>query len=177
MSTVNSPVCLTGTDEIYFEIAFKLAEEALSVSEVPVGCVLVYCDEVIGRGRNRVNESKNPTSHAEFVAFKEAEDWCRKTSKIFIDVMTETTLYVSLEPCIMCSSALYQLKIARIVFGACNPRFGGLMSVASNRQYRYEHSPEITGEFSVERSINLLKRFYQRENQFAPEDKRKMKSN
>jgi tRNA(Arg) A34 adenosine deaminase TadA len=67
--------------------------------------------------------------------------------------MKQTTVYVSLEPCIMCSSALYQLKIKRLVFGAKNPRFGGILSVASNKDYGHEHEIEV---YFIMKIYNLL---------------------
>uniref|UniRef100_A0A915ELC1 CMP/dCMP-type deaminase domain-containing protein n=1 Tax=Ditylenchus dipsaci TaxID=166011 RepID=A0A915ELC1_9BILA len=117
-----------------------------------------------GRGINEVNKTKNPTRHAEFVAIEEAEQWCKDSDQSFDQVMRNTSLYVTLEPCIMCASALYLLEIRKIVFGACNPRFGGLKSVASNEQYQHDHQIELISEVDVDRSISLLKRFYGREN-------------
>lgn len=109
------------------------------------------------RTRGLTFRSKNPTRHAEFVAIEEAERWCIENHKDFtearqsteslhinqIKVMKETTLYVTLEPCIMCASALYQLNVRRLVFGASNPRFGGIKSVASNRDYGHAHKIDV----------------------------------
>ena len=163
--------------ETYFaNLCHELAEKAFSLQEVPVGCVFVYGEEVIGRGHNDVNRTKNPTRHAEFVAIDEAHEWCAKNGRNFDEIMRQTVVYVNLEPCIMCASALYQIKIAKLVFGAKNPRFGGIESVASNQSYGHEHEIQIVSGIFEERSIAILRRFYNRENCYAPLDKRKTKN-
>lgn len=73
----------------------------------------------------------------------------------------------------MCSSALYQLHIKRVIFGAPNDRFGGMGSVLSNEEFKHDHEIEIVKNVDVERSIQMLKDFYKRENPFAPPEKRK----
>uniref|UniRef100_A0A1I7XXI8 CMP/dCMP-type deaminase domain-containing protein n=1 Tax=Steinernema glaseri TaxID=37863 RepID=A0A1I7XXI8_9BILA len=133
---------LEATSLAFLEEAFRLAEEALDSNEVPVGCVFVYRGEIVGRGRNDVNRTKNPTRHAEMVAFDELREWCSKTGRSLEEVLAETELYVSLEPCIMCGCAMYQLKIKKIVYGAGNERFGGIDSVAGKEKYAVEHDIE-----------------------------------
>ncbi|KAI1727315.1 cytidine and deoxycytidylate deaminase zinc-binding region domain-containing protein [Ditylenchus destructor] len=183
---------LSPRDRQFLDLSFEFAEKAFGLQEVPVGCVFVYNKNdasnseskedsgedngiIVGRGCNETNLARNPTRHAEFVAIEEAERWCEENGADFAEVMRQTTVYVTLEPCIMCASALYQLKIKRIIFGACNPRFGGVASVASNKVYGHAHEVELIAEIDADRSIALLKRFYDRENPFAPEDKRKAK--
>uniref|UniRef100_A0A914M4Y2 CMP/dCMP-type deaminase domain-containing protein n=1 Tax=Meloidogyne incognita TaxID=6306 RepID=A0A914M4Y2_MELIC len=163
------------SDLLFINESFSLAQKAYDLQEVPVGCVFVFDGLIIGRGHNEVNKTKNPTRHAEFVAIDQASDWCCENGKEFQEVMKQSTVYVSLEPCIMCSSALYQLKIKRLLFGAKNFRFGGILSVASNKDYGHEHEIELIPEVCAEKSISLLKKFYDRENPFAPLDKRKVK--
>ncbi|KAL7074433.1 hypothetical protein ACQ4LE_006830 [Meloidogyne hapla] len=163
------------SDLLFINASFSLAQKAYDLQEVPVGCVFVFDGLIIGRGHNEVNKTKNPTRHAEFVAIDQASNWCCENGKDFQEVMKQTTVYVSLEPCIMCSSALYQLKIKRLLFGAKNLRFGGILSVASNKDYGHEHEIELIHEVCAEKSISLLKKFYDRENPFAPLDKRKVK--
>uniref|UniRef100_A0A914NFH7 CMP/dCMP-type deaminase domain-containing protein n=1 Tax=Meloidogyne incognita TaxID=6306 RepID=A0A914NFH7_MELIC len=163
------------SDLFFINESFSLAQKAYDLQEVPVGCVFVFDGLIIGRGHNEVNKTKNPTGHAEFVAIDQANDWCCENGKDFQEVMEQTTVYVSLEPCIMCSSALYQLKIKKLLFGAKNLRFGGISSVASNQDYGHEHEIELVPEVCAEKSISLLKKFYDRENPFAPLDKRKVK--
>uniref|UniRef100_A0A8R1EVV9 CMP/dCMP-type deaminase domain-containing protein n=1 Tax=Caenorhabditis japonica TaxID=281687 RepID=A0A8R1EVV9_CAEJA len=163
---------LDETDREFLEMAFKLAEEALEGDEVPVGCVFVVDGKEIGRGRNRVNETGDPTRHAEMVAVMEM--W-KKYGAECEQVLKKSTLYVSLEPCIMCSSAMYQLGIRRMVYGAENPRFGGVRSVGNAEKYRMENNVQIVAGIWSERSIQLLKTFYEKQNPFAPPEKRKAK--
>lgn len=105
------------------------AREALQKGEVPVGCIMVYKNQVVGTGRNEVNETKNATRHAELVAVDQVKMWCKEQGLSFEDVLRECCLYVTVEPCIMCSAALRYLHIPRVVFGCPNERFGGCGSI------------------------------------------------
>ena len=107
--------------------------------------------------------------------------------------MRDTILYVNLEPCIMCASSVQQLCLKRMVFGACNPRFGGVKSVGNLQEYGHGHMVEVNvnifnmymfvllffkyiPDVDYQRTIDLLRKFYDRENPFAPDDKRKTKN-
>lgn len=105
------------------------AREALQKSEVPVGCIMVYKNQVIGTGRNEVNKTKNATRHAELVAMDQVKLWCESECLNFEDVLHECCLYVTVEPCIMCAAALRLLGIPKVVFGCANERFGGCGSI------------------------------------------------
>ncbi|KAB0379606.1 hypothetical protein FD755_007390, partial [Muntiacus reevesi] len=105
------------------------AKDALDNTEVPVGCLMVYNNEVVGKGRNEVNQTKNATRHAEMVAIDQALDWCRRRGKSPSDVFEHTVLYVTVEPCIMCAAALRLMRIPLVVYGCQNERFGGCGSV------------------------------------------------
>uniref|UniRef100_A0A4W6F9U3 CMP/dCMP-type deaminase domain-containing protein n=1 Tax=Lates calcarifer TaxID=8187 RepID=A0A4W6F9U3_LATCA len=109
--------------------AFDMARDALENGEVPVGCLMVYNDEVVGKGRNEVNETKNATRHAEMVALDQLLDWCRHSNLDVRSVCEQTALYVTVEPCIMCAAALRLLNIPVVVYGCRNERFGGCGSV------------------------------------------------
>ncbi|EGT37151.1 hypothetical protein CAEBREN_03345 [Caenorhabditis brenneri] len=159
-------------DRVFLEKAFDLAQEALNEDEVPVGCIFVVNGKEIGRGRNRVNETGDPTRHAEMVAVTEIWKIYGEQSK---ELLNEATLYVSLEPCIMCSSAMYQLGIRKMVYGAENPRFGGVRSVGNAEKYRMKNNVQIVADVWSERSIAMLKAFYEKQNPFAPPEKRKTK--
>ncbi|CAI5447071.1 unnamed protein product [Caenorhabditis angaria] len=128
----------------------------------------------ICRGRNRVNETRDPTRHAEMVAIRQLEalHGPRKSAEL----LKSATLYVSLEPCIMCSSAMYQLGIRKMVYGAENPRFGGVRSVGDREKYRMSNEIEIIAGIWSEKSIEMLKIFYDKQNPFAPPEKRKIKN-
>jgi tRNA-specific adenosine deaminase 2 len=98
------------------------AEEALAADEVPVGCIFVKDDQAIARARNRTNEWRNATLHAEL----EAIDHLLPNHP---PPLSSITLYVTVEPCVMCASALRQIGIGRVVYGCGNDRFGGCGSV------------------------------------------------
>ncbi|KAJ9120188.1 hypothetical protein QFC22_003088 [Naganishia vaughanmartiniae] len=98
------------------------AEEALAAKEVPVGCVFVRDGKAIAKARNRTNEWRNATLHAELVSLDEI----LKTHSL---PLQDVTLYVTVEPCVMCASALRQVGIGKVIYGAGNERFGGCGSV------------------------------------------------
>ncbi|EFO22398.1 tRNA-specific adenosine deaminase 2 [Loa loa] len=163
-------------DEVHFlNRAFEIAVDAVLNNEVPVGCVFVFEGQEVAFGRNDVNRTKNPTYHAEMVALEMMKQWCMDNGHELEDVMRRSTLYVTLEPCIMCASALYHLRLKKILYGAANERFGGLLSVGTREKYGAEHFIEILPNLSVDRAVKLLKEFYEKQNPFCPEEKRKMK--
>ena len=104
--------------EHYMKLALQEAKKAYKLGEVPIGCVIVYEDKIIGRGYNRRNTDKNTLAHAEITAIK-------KASKFIGDWRLENcTLYVTLEPCQMCSGAIVQARIPTVVIGCMNPKAG-----------------------------------------------------
>lgn len=105
-------------DEKYMREALKQAKKAYDLGEVPIGCVIVYQDRIIGRGYNRRNTDRNTLAHAEITAIN-------KASKALKDWRLEAcTLYVTLEPCQMCAGAIVQARITETVIGAMNPKAG-----------------------------------------------------
>ncbi|EXJ81123.1 hypothetical protein A1O3_07411 [Capronia epimyces CBS 606.96] len=148
--------------------AINVAEEALAGGETPVACVLVHNGEVVARGMNDTNRSLNGTRHAEFLAISEF------LAKFPADKLKETDLYVTVEPCIMCASALRQYGIRCVYFGCGNDRFGGngsVLAVNSDRGLE-EGYPSYGGIFRKE-AIMLLRRFYIQENENAPNPRAK----
>jgi len=143
--------------------ALEMAEKALAIDEVPVGCVFVKDGQVIGRGMNDTNRSLCGTRHAEFLGIQEI----LKTNTE--DVFREVDLYVTVEPCIMCASALRQLRIRSVYFGCLNDRFGGCGGVLTLHS---DKAPEpaypVYGGLYREQAIMLLRRFYIQENERAP---------
>uniref|UniRef100_A0A8C3KCM9 CMP/dCMP-type deaminase domain-containing protein n=1 Tax=Calidris pygmaea TaxID=425635 RepID=A0A8C3KCM9_9CHAR len=115
----------------WMDQALDVANEALENGEVPVGCLVVYNGEAIGRGRNEVNETKNATRHAEMVAIDRVLEWCKQHNRDYTEVFPQSVLYVTVEPCIMCAAALRLMKIPRVIYGCRNERFGGCGSVLS----------------------------------------------
>jgi tRNA(adenine34) deaminase len=103
-------------------LALDLAHEAEAAGEVPVGAVVVTAGEVIGRGRNAPIERSDPTAHAEILALREA---CAAAGNYRLQ---GAALYTTLEPCVMCAGALVAARIAKVVFGARDLRFGGVRS-------------------------------------------------
>ncbi len=110
-------------DEKYMRQALTQAKKAAKLGEVPIGCVIVYNQKVIGRGYNRRNTDKNTLCHAEIAAI-------RKASKVMGDWRLEgCTIYVTLEPCPMCAGAIVQARMDRCVIGTMNPKAGCAGSV------------------------------------------------
>ncbi|KAI8373088.1 cytidine deaminase-like protein [Radiomyces spectabilis] len=160
-------------DERFMKEALKVAQEAYDHLEVPVGCVFVTDNQVIARGRNKPNETFNATRHAEIEAI---DDILKNHDK---SIFAETDLYVTVEPCVMCASALRQIGIRHVYFGCGNDKFGGNGSVfnihSDPRLLTSEshHYPSEGGYFAEE-AIILLRKFYVRENSHAPVPKKKV---
>jgi tRNA(adenine34) deaminase len=108
--------------EAFMKMALDLAREAETAGEVPVGAVVVLDNQVIGRGRNSPISKNDPTAHAEILALREA------SAAIGNYRLEGATLFCTLEPCIMCAGALVAARIAKLVFGARDLRFGGVRS-------------------------------------------------
>src|SRR5215204_6441575 len=106
----------------WMQKALKLAHEAEAKGEVPVGAILVYENEIIGSGHNQPISSNDPTAHAEIMALRSA------ASKINNYRLVNTSLYVTLEPCIMCAGGLVHARIKNLFFGAKDPRAGSICS-------------------------------------------------
>ncbi|XP_071803824.1 tRNA-specific adenosine deaminase 2-like [Asterias amurensis] len=154
--------------------ALDSATAALNRGEVPVGCLLVYDNKVIATGNNRVNETMNATRHAESIAIEGALQWCRENCLASEDVFKETTLYVTVEPCIMCASALRMIGVPLVVYGCANERFGGCGSVICIHS---DSIPTLGKPFQCipgiykKKAIQLLKNFYKGQNPNAPNPK------
>ncbi len=106
------------TDEKYMRLAINEARKALSEEEVPIGAVIVAADRVIGRGHNLVESLADPTAHAEMQALTAA------ASTMGGKYLKEATLYVTVEPCIMCAGAIGWAQVGRVVWGADDPKKG-----------------------------------------------------
>ncbi|NXW78006.1 ADAT2 deaminase, partial [Hirundo rustica] len=150
------------------------AKEALEKGEVPVGCLLVYEGEVIGRGRNEVNETKNPTRHAEMVAIDEVLDWCKQHKRNYREVFPQLVLYVTVEPCIMCAAAIRLMSILSWSHTGKLCRFGGcgsVLSISSDDMVDSGDPFECSSGYRAEEAVQLLKAFYRQENPNAPKSK------
>ncbi|KAJ5175497.1 uncharacterized protein N7482_001374 [Penicillium canariense] len=143
--------------------ALLMGEKALQVGETPVGCVLVHDDQLVGSGMNDTNRSLNGTRHAEFLAIAELLQSHPKS------LLQSTDLYVTVEPCVMCASALKQYRIRSVYFGCANDRFGGTGGVLSLHSDRSIDPPYLVyGGLFQKEAIMLLRRFYIQENEKAP---------
>jgi tRNA(adenine34) deaminase len=142
-------------DERYMQTALREARRALEEDEVPVGAVIVHEGRVIGRAHNQRERLKDPTAHAEMVAITQAaaalENWR----------LENTTLYVTLEPCLMCAGAIVNARIPRVVFGAPDERFGACGSLYQvGRDTRLNHEFELVGGVLVGECAAILQEFF-----------------
>lgn len=140
--------------EDYMEQALALAEEAAAAGEVPVGCVIVRGDEIVGRGRNRREAGKSALAHAEIEAISEA---CRNLGGWRL---WECTLYVTLEPCPMCAGAIINARIPTVVYGASDSKFGACKSVCSLFSMAFNHHPQVVSGILEDRVAALMQEFF-----------------
>lgn len=143
--------------EEYMSAALTLAREAFDEDEIPVGCVITDAQgNIIGRGRNKREESHDATHHAEMEAIREA---CRAVGDWRL---TGCTIYVTLEPCPMCAGGIINSRIPTVVFGAKDENTGSCGSVINLFEERYGHKPAIYGGVRAEESAQLLKDFFKK---------------
>ncbi len=140
------------SDEQYMRLAIKEAEKAFEKDEVPVGAILVIGDKIIARSHNQVELLNDSTAHAEILSLTTAYN------ALGSKYVPDATLYVTLEPCLMCSGALYWSKIGRIVFGASDDKNG-------YRKYTGDVNPfhpktELVGGVLEEECVALMKSFF-----------------
>ena len=139
----------------YMQEALIEAKKAFELDESPIGAVIVYKEQIIGRGYNRRNTGKNPLAHAEMLAMNEA---CRFLGDWRLE---ECTIYITLEPCPMCSGAIVQARIPRVVFGAKSPKAGFAGSVANVLQMEaLNHRCEVKEGICEEEASMLLKTYF-----------------
>ena len=141
-------------DRYYMEQALALAREAAADGEVPVGCVIVRGEQIVGRGRNRREKDKTALAHAEIEAIGEA---CRTLGGWRL---WECTLYVTLEPCAMCAGAIINARIKRVVYGASDSKFGACRSVCSLFDMAFNHHPQVESGVLEEEVVLLMKDFF-----------------
>ena len=141
--------------EKYMKEALKQAKKAYDLGEVPIGCVIVHQGKIIGRGYNRRNTDKNTLSHAEITAI-------RKASKVIGDWrLEECTLYVTLEPCQMCSGAIVQARIPETVIGCMNPKAGCAGSILNILEMpEFNHQVAVTRGVLEQECSEMLKTFF-----------------
>ena len=148
--------CSADEDEFFMRQALDEAELAAIKGEVPVGAVCVYDSEIISWAHNAREALQDPTSHAELLAIRRASK-ARRSWRL-----SGCTLYVTLEPCLMCSGAIINSRIDRVVFGPYDPKagaFGSLYNIGSDP--RLNHEIVIKGGVMKEISSKLLSEFFQ----------------
>lgn len=141
--------------EKYMNIAIEEARKALALDEVPIGAIVVHQGEVIGRGHNLREIGQNPTHHAEMVAIQQASEHLGSWR------LEDCTLYVTLEPCVMCSGAIVMSRIPVVVYGAHDPKggcSGSLMNLL--HEERFNHQATIISGICHDECSQLLKDFF-----------------
>ena len=135
--------------------ALTLARAAAAAGEVPVGAVVVKDGQIIGRGANRPIGMHDPTAHAEIIALREA------AAALGTDRLTGCDLWVTLEPCAMCAGAIAHARIARLYFGASDPKGGAIEHGPKLfMQPTLHHRPEVYGGICEDEAAGLLKAFF-----------------
>ncbi len=154
--SMTSPLLRTEPDDSYYmELALRQAALAPQAGEVPIGAVLVHNHEVIAAGHNYREILQDPTAHAEMVVIRKAAEQLRTWR------LTDTTLYVTLEPCPMCAGAIVQSRIARLVFGAWDPKAGACGSIFDiPAERRLNHRVQVMGGLLEQESRALLQNFF-----------------
>ena len=142
-------------DLYYMDKALELAREAAQEGEVPVGCVIVRGDEIVGIGRNRREKGRSALAHAEIEAIDSA---CRKLGGWRL---WECTLYVTLEPCPMCAGAIINARIPRVVYGASDSKCGATGSVCNLFSMEFNHHPQVEKGIREAEAGALLTEFFQ----------------
>jgi tRNA(adenine34) deaminase len=143
------------SDIEFMRAALDLAAQAQEAGEVPVGAVVVSSGAIIGRGYNRPISAADPTAHAEVMALRDAAKYLDNYR------LTGCTLYVTLEPCVMCIGAIFHARIARLVFGATEPKTGVCGSVIDlSAELRLNHHTQVIGGILAEEAESKLKHFF-----------------
>jgi tRNA(adenine34) deaminase len=146
---------MTMTDADFMQAALELAAQAAAAGEVPMGAVVVKDGEIVGRGSNAPIGLHDPTAHAEIQAMRDA------AQRLGNYRLVGCTLYVTLEPCAMCSGAIQHARIARLVYGASDPKTGACGSVVDlMSETRLNHHTEVSGGLMAEACGAVLSAFF-----------------
>ena len=147
-------------NEKFMREAIKEAKKAELRDEVPIGCVIVKDDKIIARGHNLRESKQRSTAHAEIIAIEKA---CRKLKSWRLE---GCSLYVTLEPCPMCSGAILQSRIEHVIYGAKDPKGGCMESCMNMYEVKgFNHYPDVIGGVLEDECGSLLKNFFKRKRQ------------
>lgn len=143
-------------DRYWMSLALLEAKAAFDEGEVPVGCVVVSKNEVVGSGHNLVERLGDPCAHAEMIALKKSLEVIGRFA------LTESAVYVTVEPCVMCFGAMLAVRIPKVVFGAGEPRTGACGSVVSlQAESALEHRIAVIGGIEEAACADLMRRFFE----------------
>ncbi len=140
--------------EDYMKVALSLAEKAVEMGDVPVGCVIVRAGEIIGSGFNRREAGGGATAHAEIEAINAA---CRALGSWRL---SDCSLYVTLEPCPMCAGAIINARVGKVFYGAKDEKAGACGSVLNLFEERFNHKPQLVGGILKDECSALLTAFF-----------------
>jgi tRNA(adenine34) deaminase len=147
----------TSEDERWIARCLELAREAAANDEVPVGAIVVIDGEVVGVGRNRVEELRSPLAHAEMEALQAA------LAKMGEKRLPDAELYSTLEPCFLCAGAILHTRVRRVVFGARDPKFGAVRSLGNVLEdERLNHRCVVLEGVKADESAELLRSFFRK---------------
>lgn len=142
--------------EKYMSAALELAREAAAAGEIPVGCVIVKDGEIIGRGRNRREEERSALAHAEVEAIAEA---CKALGDWRLE---DCALFVTLEPCPMCTGAIINARVGEVVYGAKEENTGSCGSVINLFEENYGHKPRVYGSVLKDECAAVMRDFFEK---------------
>ncbi len=140
--------------ERFMKEAIKEAIKAKKIDEVPIGAVIVKEDKIISRGHNLRESRQNSLKHAEIIAIDRA---CKKLNNFRLE---DCDLYVTVEPCLMCSGAIVQSRIRKVYFGACDEKYGAVTSVANAFDIKSNHKVEFEQGICKDECEGLMKDFF-----------------
>jgi tRNA(adenine34) deaminase len=147
---------LLQTDQKWMKEALKETKLAFSKKEVPIGAVVIHEEQIIGRGHNQIETLNDATAHAEIIAITAASNALSSWR------LSGCTLYVTIEPCVMCAGAISLARIDRVVFGAFDPKKGGVGSLYNILQDdRLNHQVEVASGVLEQECSNILSKFFE----------------
>ena len=143
-------------DRFYMQEALKEAGKAFEADEVPVGAVVVHENRIIARAHNQIKMLKDPTAHAEMIALTQA------AAHLGNERLLNTTVYATIEPCLMCAGAMVLGRVKKLVYGADDPKTGAFGSVMDINKIRSNHKISMRSGVMVAECAGFLKEFFRR---------------